>query len=131
MNLTKTMNLTDFKHIRFLGDEGIGMRALIAILEDKISQGELNSDFKISKSDLSYKTNDPLDASIDLVVRSTAVRADDPDMLFMQKHNISVIHRSEMLNLLSENAKQIVISGTHGKTSTSALTTHLLTKLGL
>jgi UDP-N-acetylmuramate--alanine ligase len=131
MNLTKTMNLTDFKHIRFLGAEGIGMRALIAILEDKISQGELNSDFKISKSDLSYKTNDPLDASIDLVVRSTAVRADDPDMLFMQKHNISVIHRSEMLNLLSENAKQIVISGTHGKTSTSALTTHLLTKLGL
>jgi UDP-N-acetylmuramate--alanine ligase len=107
------------------------MRALIAILEDKISQGELNSDFKISKSDLSYKTNDPLDASIDLVVRSTAVRADDPDMLFMQKHNIPVIHRSEMLNLLSEDAKQIVISGTHGKTSTSALTTHLLTKLGL
>ena len=131
MNLTQTMNLTDFKHIRFLGAEGIGMRALIAILEDKISQGELNSDFKISKSDLSYKTNDPLDASIDLVVRSTAVRADDPDMLFMQKHNIRVIHRSEMLNLLSENAKQIVISGTHGKTSTSALTTHLLTKLGL
>jgi UDP-N-acetylmuramate--alanine ligase len=131
MNLTQTMNLTDFKHIRFLGAEGIGMRALIAILEDKISQGELNSDFKISKSDLSYKTNDPLDASIDLVVRSTAVRADDPDMLFMQKHSIPVIHRSEMLNLLSENAKQIVISGTHGKTSTSALTTHLLTKLGL
>ena len=131
MNLTKTMNLTDFKHIRFLGAEGIGMRALIAILEDKISQGELNSDFKISKSDLSYKTNDPLDESIDLVVRSTAVRADDPDMLFMQKHNIPVIHRSEMLNLLSENTKQIVISGTHGKTSTSALTTHLLTKLGL
>jgi UDP-N-acetylmuramate--alanine ligase len=131
MNLTQTMNLTDFKHIRFLGAEGIGMRALIAILEDKISQGELNSDFKISKSDLSYKTNDPLDASIDLVVRSTAVRADDPDMLFMQKHNIPVIHRSEMLNLLSEDAKQIVISGTHGKTSTSALTTHLLTKLGL
>ncbi|NBV98923.1 MAG: hypothetical protein EBR67_05365 [Proteobacteria bacterium] len=131
MTLTQTMNLTDFKHIRFLGAEGIGMRALIAILEDKISQGELNSDFKISKSDLSYKTNDPLDASIDLVVRSTAVRADDPDMLFMQKHNIPVIHRSEMLNLLSENAKQIVISGTHGKTSTSALTTHLLTKLGL
>jgi UDP-N-acetylmuramate--alanine ligase len=131
MNLTQTMNLTDFKHIRFLGAEGIGMRALIAILEDKISQGELNSDFKISKSDLSYKTNDLLDESIDLVVRSTAVRADDPDMLFMQKHNIPVIHRSEMLNLLSEDAKQIVISGTHGKTSTSALTTHLLTKLGL
>jgi UDP-N-acetylmuramate--alanine ligase len=127
----KTLDLKTYKHIRFLGAEGIGMRALIAILEDKISQGELNSDFKISKSDLSYKTNDPLDASIDLVVRSTAVRADDPDMLFMQKHNIPVIHRSEMLNLLSEDAKQIVISGTHGKTSTSALTTHLLTKLGL
>jgi hypothetical protein len=53
MNLTQTINLTDFKHIRFLGAEGIGMRALIAILEDKISQGELNSDFKISKSDVS------------------------------------------------------------------------------
>lgn len=129
--INQNISLKAYKHIRFLGAEGIGMRALIAILEDKISQGELNSDFKISKSDLSYKINDPLDESIDLVVRSTAVRADDPDMLFMQKHNIRVIHRSEMLNLLSENAKQIVISGTHGKTSTSALTTHLLTKLGL
>ena len=129
--INQNISLKAYKHIRFLGAEGIGMRALIAILEDKISQGELNSDFKISKSDLSYKINDPLDESIDLVVRSTAVRADDPDMLFMQKHNIRVIHRSEMLNLLSEDAKQIVISGTHGKTSTSALTTHLLTKLGL
>ena len=129
MNQTKTMNITDFKHIRFLGAEGIGMRALIAILEDKISQGELSSEFKISKSDLSYKANDPLDKSIDLAVRSTAVKADDPDMLFMKEHNIPVIHRSDMLNLLSEGALQIVISGTHGKTSTSALTAYLLSKI--
>ncbi|MFM7459050.1 MAG: Mur ligase family protein [bacterium] len=129
MNQTKTMNLTDFKHIRFLGAEGIGMRALIAILEDKIKQGELSSEFRISKSDLSYKANDPLDESIDLAVRSTAVKADDPDMLFMQEHNIPVIHRSDMLNLLSEEALQIVISGTHGKTSTSALTAYLLNQI--
>jgi len=129
MNQTKTMNLTDFKHIRFLGAEGIGMRALIAILEDKIKQGELSSEFRISKSDLSYKANDALDESIDLVVRSTAVKADDPDMLFMKEHNIPVIHRSDMLNLLSEGALQIVISGTHGKTSTSALTAYLLSQI--
>lgn len=131
MNQTKTMNLTDFKHIRFLGAEGIGMRALIAILEDKIQAGELASSLRISKSDLSYKVNDPLDESIDLVVRSTAVKADDTDMLFMADHKIPVIHRSEMLNLLSDDALQIVISGTHGKTSTTALTAHLFMKLGL
>lgn len=131
MKQSKTMNLSDFKHIRFLGAEGIGMRALIAILEDKIQAGELSPEMKISKSDLSYKENDVLDTSIDLVVRSTAVRADDKDMLFMNEHNITVIHRSEMLNLLSEGALQIVISGTHGKTSTTALTAHLFTKLGL
>ncbi|NQY81164.1 MAG: hypothetical protein HRT47_12730 [Candidatus Caenarcaniphilales bacterium] len=133
-------NLKTMKRIHFLGAEGIGMQALITILEEKFSKGELDKDFSIGKSDLSYlKKSDEEKAKIDsrlltetdLVVRSTAIKENDPDYKFFSEKNIPIIHRSEMLNLVSEPARQIVISGTHGKTSTSALTAHLLIELGL
>lgn len=133
-------NLKTTKRIHFLGAEGIGMQALIKILEEKFSKGELDNDFSIGKSDLSYlKKSDEekakldlrLLAETDLVVRSTAIKENNPDYKFFSEKNIPIIHRSEMLNLLSEPARQIVISGTHGKTSTSALTAHLLIELGL
>jgi UDP-N-acetylmuramate--alanine ligase len=120
-----------YKHIRFLGAEGIGMSALIRIIEERKTAGIYSSDLKISKSDLSYKQNDPLDADIDLVVRSTAINAEDPEYKELVSRKIEIWHRSDMLNFLSEGYKQIVVSGTHGKTTTSAMLAHILVYAGL
>ena len=136
----ENINLKTAKRIHFLGAEGIGMQALIAILEEKQAKGELDKNFSIGKSDLSYlkksytektKIDSRLLSETDFVVRSTAIKENDPDYKFFAEKNIPIIHRSEMLNLASEPARQIVISGTHGKTSTSALTAHLLLELDL
>ncbi len=114
-----------FKHIRFLGAEGIGMSALIRILEEQ------SPETKISKSDLSYKSNDPLNADIDLVVRSTAIAETDPDYVELKKRGVKIWHRRDMLNYLSQGFKQIVVTGTHGKTTCSAMLAHILVEAGL
>ena len=113
-----------YKHIRFLGAEGIGMSALTRIL------GKLENAPKISKSDIAYKTNDPLDQDIDLVVRSTAIKDTDPDLIELRSRGVEIWHRRDMLNYVSRDYKQIVISGTHGKTTCSAMLTHLLKECG-
>lgn len=113
-----------YKHIRFLGAEGIGMSALTRIL------GKSKNAPKISKSDIAYKTNDPLDEDIDLVVRSTAIKDSDADITELRKRGVEVWHRRDMLNYLSEDYKQVVVSGTHGKTTCSAMLAHLMKECG-
>ena len=117
--------LKKYHHIRFLGAEGIGMSALIRILEKQ------DASIQISKSDLSYKQNDPLSNDIDLVIRSTAISETDPDYIELKKRGVPIWHRRDMLNYLSESFKQIVVSGTHGKTTCSAMLSHILVEAGL
>jgi UDP-N-acetylmuramate--alanine ligase len=112
-----------YKHIRFLGAAGIGMTALTQILE--------GSGVKISRSDLSYAVNDPLDLDIDLVVRSTAVPETDPDLIELRARGVEIWHRSDMLTYLSSDFKQLVVTGTHGKTTCTAMLAHVLVQAGL
>ncbi len=112
-----------YKHIRFLGAAGIGMTALTQILE--------GSGVKISRSDLSYTKNDPLDADIDLAVRSTAVPETDPDLIELRARGVEIWHRSDMLTYLSSDYKQLVVTGTHGKTTCTAMLAHVLVQAGL
>lgn len=125
------MTKTSFKHIRFLGAEGIGMSALIRILEGQIKAGVLDENTKISKSDLAYDKNDPLTDDIDLVVRSTAIAEADPEYKELKSRGLEIWHRSDMLNYLSNPYKQVVVTGTHGKTSCSAILAHILKEAGL
>lgn len=125
-----TKSLQDFKHIRFLGSEGIGMSALIKILEQRKNLGTVNSSLKISRSDLSFSQNDPLDSDIDLVVRSTAIAETDPDYQELRSRALPIWHRSEMLNAVSEGYEQIVITGTHGKTTCTAMLSFILAEAG-
>lgn len=114
-----------FKHVRFLGAEGIGMSGLIKILS------QFKNAPKISKSDIAYKNNDPLDNDIDLVVRSTAINDQDTEFQELKNRNIDIWHRRDMLNFLSATYKQIVVSGTHGKTTCSAMLSFLFKELNL
>jgi UDP-N-acetylmuramate--alanine ligase len=115
-----------FRHIHFLGAEGIGMSALIKILEAKKSLGLESSDMKISRSDISYKKNDALEEDIDLVVFSTAISKNDPEYLELKNRGVMFWHRSDMLQHLASFHKEIVVSGTHGKTTCSAMISHIL-----
>ncbi len=67
----------------------------------------------------------------DVVVYSTAIKEDNPEITEARRLGIPVIHRSELLAELTKMMNSICISGTHGKTTTTSLIGEVLQKAGL
>jgi UDP-N-acetylmuramate--alanine ligase len=128
------------KKLHFIGIGGIGMSGIAEIL---IDQG-----FKVSGSDrtLSEVTErlQNLGASIfeghraeniaqdvDSVVYSSAVQPENPEILEAQKRNIPIVRRAEMLAEVMRLKYGIGIAGTHGKTTTTSMTSLVLMEGGL
>lgn len=71
-----------------------------------------------------------------IVVASTAIRSDNPEIIRAKELGLKIYHRSDVLKLISdefadrENAYFIGFSGTHGKTTTSGLCSYILEKCG-
>ena len=64
-----------------------------------------------------------------LIVISSAINEDNLELKKAKEYNLEVKHRSEILNLLSDQKKSIIISGSHGKTTTSTYITTILSIL--
>ncbi len=68
--------------------------------------------------------NVPKDA--DIVIRTTCIRDDNPEIVRAKEYGIPVIHRSALLQRVMEEAPvSVAVTGTHGKTTTSALIAHM------
>lgn len=67
----------------------------------------------------------------DCVVVSSAIRADNPELLEARAQRIPVVPRAEMLAELMRFRRSIAIAGTHGKTTTTSLTASVLAEGGL
>jgi UDP-N-acetylmuramate--alanine ligase len=127
------------RQIHFVGIGGIGMCGLAELL---LAQG-----YAVTGSDLaSGATVERLrrlgarvaighDAahvgSADVVVVSSAVRRDNPEILAAQARGVPVIPRAEMLAEVMRLKDGIAVAGTHGKTTTTSLIAHLLAEAGL
>lgn len=130
--------LTKHKNIHFIGIGGIGQSALAGIL--------LERGFCVSGSDLSpshitkrlkakgakiYKGHSAGNVKeADLVVYSSAVPKDCPEMKVAREKKIEMMKRGELLALMMNPQQGIAVSGSHGKTTTSALICFLLEKAG-
>ncbi|MGC8511452.1 MAG: UDP-N-acetylmuramate--L-alanine ligase [Acidimicrobiales bacterium] len=66
----------------------------------------------------------------DLVVSSTAVPSDDPDIDAARRAGVTTWSRAELLSAVCATKRTIAVSGTHGKTTTSAMTAVVLSELG-
>ncbi|NQY51203.1 MAG: UDP-N-acetylmuramate--L-alanine ligase [Piscirickettsiaceae bacterium] len=124
------------KHIHFVGIGGIGMVGIAEVL--------INLGYQVSGSDLydngliehlrSLGANvmighDPKHLSgVDVVVVTTAVSDDNPEVLAARERQISVIPRAEMLAELMRFSYGIAVVGTHGKTTTASLIVALLSE---
>ncbi len=128
------------KHIHFVGIGGIGMSGIAELL--------LNLGYKVSGSDLNStgitKNLARLGGSIyqghdgawvegaSVVVTSSAISTDNPEVVKAKASNIPVIMRAEMLAELMRLKKYgIAIAGSHGKTSTTSMVSWMLSCAGL
>ncbi len=112
-----------------------------------IAEVLLNLGYRISGSDLKKsETTDRLSklgakisaghraanaAGADVVVTSTAVRADNPEVVEARRRKIPVIPRIEMLAEIARLKYTVAVAGTHGKTTTTSLASLILTEGGL
>jgi UDP-N-acetylmuramate--alanine ligase len=133
------MNFGHIKKIHFVGIGGIGMSGIAEILSDadlEISGCDLKESAITRRLErLGIRVIEGHDASHaeghDLIVTSSAVRHDNAEVARARELDIPVIRRAEMLGEIMRQRRSIAISGTHGKTTTSALTSLILTEAGL
>ena len=126
-------------HIHFVGIGGIGMSGIAELL--------LNLGYKVSGSDISLSDitrrleslggiifkghSEEQIQKADVVVVSSAVSADNPEVVAAHRASIPVIPRAEMLAELMRLKYSVAIAGAHGKTSTTSIVAAVLGKGGL
>ncbi|MBE0575337.1 MAG: UDP-N-acetylmuramate--L-alanine ligase [Desulfuromonadales bacterium] len=125
--------------IHFVGIGGIGMSGIAEVL--------INLGYQVSGSDLkesditrrlvslggtiAYGHRTENLAEVDVVVTSTAVNQNNPEVLEAHRRKIPVIPRAEMLAELMRMKHGIAIAGTHGKTTTTSMVATVLSHGGI
>ena len=125
--------------IHFVGIGGAGMSGIAEVLHNLgygISGSDLNESATVRRlRDLGLRVAIGHDAAqvqdADAVVISTAVRADNPEVLAARARHIPVVPRAVMLAELMRLKRGIAIAGTHGKTTTTSLVASVLAEGGL
>lgn len=129
----------DYKHIHFIGIGGIGMSGIAAIVRSRgvVVSGSDAKDSPILEMlrkqgisvFLGHSAKNILGA--DLVVYSSAIKQDNPELKDAKKHGIAAIKRAECLAELMKGKIAITVSGAHGKTTTASLASYMLSLAGL
>src|ERR1700716_4742664 len=129
-----------FQHVHFIGIGGIGMSGIAEVLA--------NLNFRVSGSDQkkSEVTAHLEDLGVEVteghaaenvgdahvVVRSTAVRDDNPEIIEARRRSIPVIPRAEMLaELMRMKPHTVAVAGSHGKTTTTSMVATVLGHAGM
>ena len=128
-----------YQHVHFVGIGGSGMSGIAEVL--------LNLGYRVSGSDLKRSSvTDRLSArgariaeghaaenvgEAHVVVTSTAVRRDNPEVIEARRRGVPVIPRAEMLAELMRLKYGVAIAGSHGKTTTPSMVALVLDRGGL
>ena len=126
------------RRIHFIGIGGSGMCGIAEVL--------LNQGYEISGSDLAANANIQrlrgmgahIDIGhrgeqvkdVDVVVQSSAVNEENPEIIAARESRIPVVRRAEMLAELMRYRHSIAVAGTHGKTTTTSLLANVLAEAG-
>ena len=133
------MNKIAKQNIYFLGIGGIGMSALARYFYQK---GCEVSGYDKTPSPLTkrleeegilihYEDNPQLiPDNLDFVVLTPAIPSDSLELNYLREKNVRIIKRAEVLGEISRQCRSVAVAGSHGKTTVTALITHLLNYAG-
>jgi UDP-N-acetylmuramate--alanine ligase len=127
-------------HVHLIGIGGAGLSAIATVL---LQQG-----YAVSGSDMQSSPNterltelgaavsighrpENLSSDVDVVVVSSAIPADNPELVSARQRGLRVVKRAEWLGQMMQHRLGIALAGTHGKTTTTAMTAFLLQEAGL
>ncbi len=134
------INLNNIQSVYFVGAGGIGMSALVRYF---LAKGMNVGGYDKTPSPLTQRLIDegaqihfeenaalipdcfrnPADT---LVVFTPAIPAQHAEMQYFRQGGFEVVKRAQVLGLLTDHMQGLCVAGTHGKTTTSSMTTHLL-----
>ena len=132
--------LEKYKNIYFLGIGGIGMSSLALYFIDKQKsvggydkvKSSITNQLSLKGSIINYedsKENIPnnfLNKEETLVVYTPAIPKSNKQFVFFRQSSFKILKRSELLGILSKNKFCIAVAGTHGKTTTASILSHIL-----
>jgi len=131
--------LTNIKNIYFVGIGGIGMSALARYFNTqgvKVSGYDKTptalTDDLVKEGILIHFEDDinQIDKAATVVVYTPAIPTEHKELNYLRDNGYNVVKRSDVLQWVTENAFTIGIAGTHGKTTTTSMTAHILRHTG-
>lgn len=135
------MNPSKFSlnNIHFVGIGGIGMSGIAEVLYNLgytvTGSDKKESDITNRLSDMGIKIKYDHSVSnlkkVEMVVVSSAISENNPEIKESKKRSIPILARAEMLSSLMNTKRGIAIAGTHGKTSTTSIIASIMTEAGL
>ena len=137
----KNFNQFKSKRIHFIGIGGISMSGLAQIVihnggfvtgSDMTFNHEIEKLSSLGATIYSDHNSDNITKDMDLVVYTSAISLDNPELLSAQSLNIPIMERAEFLGLVARKFDRVIaIAGTHGKTTTTAMISEIFANAGL
>jgi len=140
MNTDRNMEINQIKSVYFIGAGGIGMSALVRYF---LSKGKNVAGYDRTPSELTEKLieegakihysediklipEECQDKNSTLVVLTPAIPKEHAELNFFIDNNFKIQKRAQVLGTITKASKGLCVAGTHGKTTTSTMTAHIL-----
>ncbi len=137
--MNDNINITDLRHLYFIGIGGIGMSAIARYFNAKginvsgydKTPTELTKTLEAEGIAIHYEDKVELaPKDVDVIVYTPAIPVNNTELLFYKNNNYQVLKRSDILKVITESSFNICVAGTHGKTTVSTMIAHILRHTG-